>query len=59
MSTPGFFYTIAEIDAAVDHLREHGEHNEQADNDPELAALVQELNQARGQQKNPPEEEKS
>ena len=47
MSTPGYFYTIAEINQAVGHFAAEGEHNPQAQADPALAALVEELAAAR------------
>ena len=47
MSMPGFYYSIQEIEDAVAHLQRDGEHNRQADDDPELAAIVEELRQAR------------
>ena len=55
MSMPGFYYSVQEIEDAVAHLQREGEHNRQADADPELAAIIEELHAAR--QQNPSSKE--
>lgn len=47
MSTASGFYSIREIEEAVEHLKQHGRQNRQAEENPDLAGLAEELREAR------------